>query len=1089
MAIFSAEAAQERTRQYGKCWMIDDLIRVRAQDEEQVPVLGYPKHEDDASAYEHFTARQLDRMVDEACRVLVAAGLEVNSRRTVALFAPSDLAFVVTFFAVFRLGCRVLMMSIRLSAPACLALLERTGCDTIVHGATVRVASALADIRRARRGGQEEEDLKLIPLPPRAAFDKPGAPGAPFVRDIADKEAEHAQLALIAHSSGSTGLPKPLHLAHRSLLNNLVHGTGCKAFNALPWYHVHGLITSCQAIYMRKTAYLYNASLPLTADNLVASLQAIRPEICHTVPYVLKLMAEQQAGLEVLKGCKFVTAAGARTPDELGNRLIQQNINFGVIFGLSEVGHIGDSIYREPGDDAWEYVRPYENLRAHIHFRKLDEGVFESVYLRSHPALMPVNSNSDDPPGSFHSRDLFTPHPALAHAWKYLARDDDRITLLSGEKVLPLGMEGRVRESPLVRDALMVGNDRLTPALLVFRAPAAAGLADPAFVEAIWPHVRAANEVMDEYARIAPDMIAPVAPDVEYPVTDKNNIIRAAAAAKFADVIEGLYSQSAGGGPQEDQNGGGKNLQLDVAELETYVLRLLREQAGLAVPDAAADFFAAGVDSLRAAQVRRLLQRDLDLGGHALPTNVIYDAGNAAKLARVLYSLRTGQELTNGHAHDESEIAQMERLVAEYGAFEPRKPGDRPRPDKETVVLTGATGALGAHILDQLLDDPQVERVYCLVRGSDPLSRITASLDERGLSLGGRATRAVALRSDDLGAPNLGLDPAAFATLQATTTLILHGAWPVNFNISLASFAPQIAGLRNLLRLALAVPFAGAPARLAFVSSVSAAFGAPAGARRVAEGPIASLAHAAPTGYGRSKLVGERICAAAAAAAAGGGGASVAVLRVGQIAADSARGIWNAREHVPLLVRAAAELGALPRLPGAEDRCAWMPVDAVAGAVRQLAATLPSPPSSSSSSSGGGAQVRFYNVVPPHAFSWRATFLPALRAAGLRFEAVALEAWLGALRTRAAELGGEAEKVLPAVKLADYYEQTYGAAAAAEAKGEEPLAFENAAACRDSEALARCPRLDDVEIVRKMLDHWLGGTEDGGGAAKRRKLG
>jgi hypothetical protein len=299
-------------------------------------------------------------------------------------------------------------------------------------------------------------------------------------------------------------------------------------------------------------------------------------------------------------------------------------------------------------------------------FKKIGEGVFEAVYFKSHPALMATTSNSDDPPGSFHSKDLFTPHPTIQHAWKYIARDDDRITLLTGEKILPLGMEGAVRESPLVRDGLMVGNDRLMPSLLLFCSAAAAALPDDEVIDAVWPMIETANEVMDEYARITRDMIVLLGADVEYPATDKNNIIRAASYRMFEDVIEKLYNK--------DTPTNGAKKQLNLKELEEYIFRVVRDHAGIDVPDYETDFFAAGVDSLRAAQLRRLLQQELDLGGNSLTTNVVYDTGNVARLAGALYAMRTGEQLQNGHSNEKSDIATMEDLISEYGNFQTQKP-------------------------------------------------------------------------------------------------------------------------------------------------------------------------------------------------------------------------------------------------------------------------------------------------------------------------------------------------------------------------------------------------------------------------------
>lgn len=737
---------------------------------------------------------------------------------------------------------------------------------------------------------------------------------------------------------------------------------------------------------------------------------------------------------------------------------------------------MGDSIFREPGDDSWVYIRPYTSLHPHINFKKVGEGVYEAVYLKSHPALMASTSNSNDPPGSFHSKDLFTPHPTIPNAWKYIARDDDRLTLLNGEKILPLSMEGAVRESPLIRDGLMVGNDRLTAGLLLFRSAAATGMSDDEVLRDVWPLIETANAVMDEHGRITRDMIVQLPADVEYPATDKNNIIRAASYRMFEGIIDNLYNQ-------DPQDNGVPKKQLELKELEKYIFQLVRDHAEIEVPDYETDFFASGIDSQRAAHLRRLLRQEIDVGGQQIPSNIVYDTGNVRKLAAALYTMRTGEQLQNGHSVDKNDTTQMEDFILEYS-----RPAPKSRPTGEVFVsihnnaelrgtqlanhtiqvLTGATGALGAHVLNQLLDDPKVARVYCLVRGENARQRVSKSLEARGLSLSGndatRADKLTALSTNNFGAPNLGLRAEEYAQLQSSTTAIIHAAWPVNFNISLESFRPQIAGLRNLLDLAAETP---SPARVVFISSISTAFNM-AKPASVPEAALTSLEHAAATGYARSKLICERICEAA-----GAGGAAVGVLRVGQVSADSVHGIWNEKEHVPLLVRSATEIGCLPRLQGYEGRCEWMPVDTVASTVLQLAERLVP--------GGGGAAAdnnntttkaaSFYNVTPPHAFSWNEQFLPALHEAGLvKFEEVELAEWLKRLRARADELGSDAEKRLPAIKLADYYEATYGESAGGYGAD---LKFENGKACADSVALRNCPELSEVGIVRKMLQHWL----------------
>ena len=171
-------------------------------------------------------------------------------------------------------------------------------------------------------------------LPSRNDYDRPVSDEPYFTREY-DRQSENEKTALIIHSSGSTGLPKPVFLSHRALLTHPTQGSGLHNFNALPWYHLYGISTSLQAMWMRKIAHLYNTALPLTADNLLAVVEKVRPEAVHVVPYALGLLAEQQRGVDALKSCKVVTAAGARTPDELGDRLVKAGINLGVVFGTS----------------------------------------------------------------------------------------------------------------------------------------------------------------------------------------------------------------------------------------------------------------------------------------------------------------------------------------------------------------------------------------------------------------------------------------------------------------------------------------------------------------------------------------------------------------------------------------------------------------------------------------------------------------------------------------------------------------------------------------------------------------------------------
>lgn len=56
--------------------ILDDLIRQRATDSDQIPLLAFPKSERGITDYEEFTGQHLDRFIDQAAKYYVRCGLE-----------------------------------------------------------------------------------------------------------------------------------------------------------------------------------------------------------------------------------------------------------------------------------------------------------------------------------------------------------------------------------------------------------------------------------------------------------------------------------------------------------------------------------------------------------------------------------------------------------------------------------------------------------------------------------------------------------------------------------------------------------------------------------------------------------------------------------------------------------------------------------------------------------------------------------------------------------------------------------------------------------------------------------------------------
>lgn len=341
------------------------------------------------------------------------------------------------------------------------------------------------------------------------------------------------------------------------------------------------------------------------------------------------------------------------------------------------------------------------------------------------------------------------------------------------------------------------------------------------------------------------------------------------------------------------------------------------------------------------------------------------------------------------------------------------------------IILTGSTGNLGCYLLEALNNNPSVETIYCLNRSDEARTRQIAACNPRGLSVGAFIDAKESSSSDSdrirfhtatLSEPDLGLSADIYTQLKATTNLIIHNAWPVDFNRHFDSFAPSIQGVQNLISFSFSSTH---QARIFFISSISAAgnWGAVPGARmKVPEQEIDDW-KVARLGYGQSKLVSERLLARASQ----NSGLSCAVCRVGQIAGPVRRGTlgsWPKQEWFPSLVASSMSLGVAPEALGPADNVDWVPVDVLADVMVELVTSL-------HSESDAKPKTHFYHTANPKVVTW-GTLLSALidysRKAKKELKVIGMPEWVDVLEKSSAKSSSPADvEQNPAIKLLDFF--------------------------------------------------------------------
>jgi amino acid adenylation domain-containing protein/thioester reductase-like protein len=128
-------------------------------------------------------------------------------------------------------------------------------------------------------------------------------------------------------------------------------------------------------------------------------------------------------------------------------------------------------------------------------------------------------------------------------------------------------------------------------------------------------------------------------------------------------------------------------------------------------------------------------------------------------------------------------------------------------PDEGKIFLTGATGFVGAFLLDELLRHPNVKQVACLVRGktvAEAARRLQVNMRKYDLWPDDFAfTTRIMVLPGDITCRDFGLGSAKFDWLANWSSAIFHLAAKINFCDSYHEhYDTNILGTRNMLRLA-----------------------------------------------------------------------------------------------------------------------------------------------------------------------------------------------------------------------------------------------------------------------------------------------
>ncbi|KZF24690.1 L-aminoadipate-semialdehyde dehydrogenase [Xylona heveae TC161] len=1012
-------AAQPRYGQRLLPVLTDEIAR----SEPQAPVASRTKTVDPVDGFIDISYADFARAIDRCAWWLEWHLGKSKTSETIAYVGPNDFRYSIMAVGANKAGYKVLFTSPRNSLEGHLSLFKATGCTSFLYARSMRVDDILEESKLRSLVVPELEELLHATSVPHYPFDE-------------DFESARDKPFFVLHTSGSTGLPKPIVVKHGlfatcDTVNSLEPVGGLKPLawifkNArvvmvMPAFHAAGMIMMGFSVYMRAVLIYGPPGRPVNADMTAALVRNSKPNGIFVAPSILEDMSKTPEFLDALGEIDFISYGGGPLSQEAGD-ILQTKSTVCNFIGSTEMFLLPSLEHKSRKDWRYQHFHP----TAGVSLKPREGGLAELVIVRKentpfHQGLFYTFPDAVEYP----MKDLYTPHPTVPDLWLYSGRADDLVVLSNGEKINPLDIEEAISNHPDIRSALVVGQAQFQPALLVELQPHSSlwDKEDAERVEAIWPIVEQTNSEAASYAKLSKDRIMFTKRDKSFLRAPKGTIQRQQTNKFFAEEIEQLY-EGVEELPAATMNVENKpRLAQSLRDLLISITKLDE----FADDD---DLFTLGMDSLMVIALLNSLKSGLrDVAGvdKSLSTTLIYRNPTLARLTNAVWTLlHPEQEIKNGDLQSRS--SKLESLLDRYSANLPSRDSIPATPRENIVVaLTGSTGSLGSYLLDALLNSKRVQKIYCLNRSASASERQKQSNVERGLRAKWTSERVEFLLTD-FSKPRFGLSQERYSQLLDETTDFIHNAWQVDFNLPVESFEKvHIQGVRSLIDFSIQSAHS---TRLYFISSISTVMNWAALYKgSVPEETITDFNVPEEMGYGESKYIGERLLDRAHRISR----IPSTVCRVGQVGGpvEKRMGMWNKQEWLPTIIASSKYLRALPSsLPGAFSQVDWLPVDTLARIVLELIDPEETNVDEKTPNMEHNA-ASVYHLVNPNKASWD-ILIPTVQAhlaeaSSSDIDIVPVEKWLALLRESAQSTGAEKAHENPGVKLLEFFEAAHQA--------------------------------------------------------------
>lgn len=421
------------------------------------------------------TFGQMENWAEALAASLAGLGIEAGDR--VAVIMPSWPEFVISAFAVAKLGAVLVPLDPRLTAEDLRYTLRHSEAVAAITAETLEdfdflqlfeeLMVKLPDLRYLVTVGKEDlwYDDRIFQFE-----DLLSAGGG---RDYSATAVDPAQdVFAVLYTSGTTGKPKGVELSHRNILD--VAGRTVEALGLGPddrvvgvtaLFHVFGLGPGILGSVISGSALVLQGEF--SAAGTLDCIERHGATVHHGVPSLFATeLREQEKRPRDVGSLRLGLAAGAPVSDELVKAVEQQLCPVLLIaYSLTEMS---STVCITRPDDAgskrrFTVGRPLEGTQIRVLDADGAELPVESIgeiavrgpgVMRGYYRQPKETSNSFDPEGYLHTGDLgMMDEDGFVH----LVGRKKEVMIRSGYNVHPREVEDRLHSHPAVREAMVAG--------------------------------------------------------------------------------------------------------------------------------------------------------------------------------------------------------------------------------------------------------------------------------------------------------------------------------------------------------------------------------------------------------------------------------------------------------------------------------------------------------------------------------------------------------------------------------------------------------------------------------------------------------